>query len=119
MIDSLLTIIVGVLLIFGGGFSLIASIGLNRLPDLYSRMHSASKAGTLGSGAVLIALAIHTDDVATMTRALAGFLFLLLTAPIAAHLLAKASYEAGYRMWSGSVRDDMKKTADPHGPTAT
>ena len=50
-----------------------------------------------------------------MTRALAGFLFLLLTAPIAAHLLAKASYEAGYRMWSGSVRDDMKKTADSAG----
>ena len=43
MIDSLVTIIVGLLLIFGGGFSLIASIGLNRLPDLYTRMHSASK----------------------------------------------------------------------------
>lgn len=112
MIDAILTVLVGLLMIFGGGFSLVAAIGLNRLPDLYSRMHSASKAGTLGSGAVLIALAIHTDDIATMTRALAGFVFLLLTAPIAAHLLAKAAYEAGYRMWSGSVRDDMHKTIE-------
>jgi multicomponent Na+:H+ antiporter subunit G len=109
MIGTILTIIVALLIILGGAFSLIASIGLNRLPDPYSRMHSASKAGTLGSGAVLIALALHTDDLATMTRALAGFVFLLLTAPIAAHLLAKAAYEAGYRMWPGSVMDEMGK----------
>lgn len=107
MIETLVTILVALLLIGGSAFSLIASIGLNRLPDAYSRMHSASKAGTLGSGAVLIALALHTDDLATMTRALAGFVFLLLTAPIAAHLLAKAAYAAGYRMWSGSVLDEM------------
>lgn len=118
MIDSILTVLVGLLMIFGGGFSLVAAIGINRLPDLYSRMHSASKAGTLGSGAVLIALAIHTDDIATMTRALAGFVFLLLTAPIAAHLLAKAAYEAGYRMWSGSLRDDMNKTIEPQDSAA-
>jgi multicomponent Na+:H+ antiporter subunit G len=107
MLEAILSIAVSLLLVIGGLFSLIAAIGLHRLPDLYTRMHSASKAGTLGSGAILIALAIHTDDAATMTRALAGFVFLLLTAPIAAHLLSRAAYAAGYRLWSGSVLDEM------------
>ncbi len=117
MIDAVMDIVVALLIVVGALFSVIAAIGLNRLPDLYSRMHSASKAGTLGSGAILIALALHTDDAATMTRALAGFGFLLLTAPIAAHLLARAAYSAGYRMWSGSVLDDLKAASGEARPS--
>jgi multicomponent Na+:H+ antiporter subunit G len=101
-------IVVAALLVIGGAFSLVAAVGLIRLPDVYSRMHSASKAGTLGSGAALIALAVHAWDLATVTRAMAGFAFLLLTAPVAAHLLARAAYLSGYRLWSGSVRDEMQ-----------
>ena len=70
-------------------------------------MHAASKAGTLGSGVILIALALHADDTATVTRALAGFVFLLLTAPVAAHLLAKAAYEAGYNFGTSPCKDEM------------
>ena len=107
MLDALQNYISGILLIIGAAFTLVATIGLIRLPDIYSRMHSASKVGTVGSGAMLIALAVHSDDLATVMRALAGVAFFLLTAPVAAHLLAKASYSAGYRLWEGSVRDDM------------
>lgn len=107
MLDLVFSIVVSALLVIGGLFSVVAAIGLHRFPDVYSRMHSASKAGTLGSGVILIALAIHTDDLGTMTRAIAGFVFLLLTAPIAAHLLSRAAYAAGYRMWEGSVRDEI------------
>lgn len=107
MIEAFLNIAVGLLIVIGAAFSLAAAIGINRLPDVYCRMHAASKAGTLGSGVILLALALHADDAATATRAIAGFIFLLLTAPVAAHLLAKASYEAGYRLWEGSVKDEM------------
>jgi multicomponent Na+:H+ antiporter subunit G len=107
MLEALLEIVVGVMVVVGAGFSLIAAIGLVRLPDVYTRMHAASKAGTVGSGVILLALAIHADDAATITRALAGVAFLLLTAPIAAHLLAKAAHGAGYRLWEDSVLDDM------------
>lgn len=107
MLDALQNYISGILLIIGAAFTLVATIGLIRLPDIYSRMHSASKVGTVGSGAMLIALAVHSDDLATVMRALAGVAFFLLTAPVAAHLLAKASYSAGYRLWEGSVQDDM------------
>ncbi|MBL0936201.1 MAG: monovalent cation/H(+) antiporter subunit G [Rhizobiaceae bacterium] len=107
MIEALVDIVVGLMIVVGAAFSLAAAIGINRLPDVYSRMHAASKAGTLGSGVILLALALHADDAATVMRAVAGFVFLLLTAPIAAHLLAKASYEAGYRLWDKSVKDEL------------
>jgi multicomponent Na+:H+ antiporter subunit G len=107
MIDMLQNYVAGILIVIGASFTLVATIGLIRLPDIYSRMHAASKVGTVGSGAVLIALAVHAGDLATIMRALAAVAFFLLTAPVAAHLLAKASYSAGYRLWEGSVQDDM------------
>ncbi|MBZ0161588.1 MAG: monovalent cation/H(+) antiporter subunit G [Notoacmeibacter sp.] len=107
MIAIVLDYVVGLLLIVGSAFALIAAIGILRLPDVYTRMHAASKAGTLGSGLMLIALAFHAADQAIVTRALAGVVFFLLTAPISAHVLARAAYAVGYKLWSGSVLDEM------------
>ena len=97
MIVLVLEIVVGVLLVVGALFCLVAAIGLIRLQDVYLRMHAASKAGTLGSGLMLIALAVYAWEVDVASRALAGIIFFLLTAPISAHLLARASYIAGYK----------------------
>lgn len=107
MIDIAQNLVIGVLVIVGAAFTLVAAVGLLRLPDLYTRMHAASKAGTLGSCVMLIALALFAEDQAIITRALAAVVFFLLTAPLSAHLLAKAAYAAGYRLWDGSVHDDM------------
>ena len=85
----------------------MASIGVLRLPDVYSRMHAASKAGTLGSCIMLLALAPVAVDPATSMRAVVGVLFFLLTAPLSAHLLAKAAYAAGYRLWRNSLCDEV------------
>lgn len=108
----ILEYIAGILIIIGAFFALVASIGIIRLPDIYSRMHSASKAGTVGSGMMMIALALTAGDLATAIRAIAGVVFFIMTAPIAAHLLAQAAYKTGYRLWDGSVVDEMGKTAD-------
>lgn len=110
--EALAYILAGTLIVIGAAFTLVAAIGILRLPDLYTRMHAASKAGTLGSGVMLIALAIFSDDLATVTRALAAVVFFLLTAPISAHLLAKAAHAAGYRLWERSVLDEMPAEAD-------
>jgi multicomponent Na+:H+ antiporter subunit G len=100
------------LLLIGSLFALVAAIGLLRLPDVYTRMHAASKAGTMGSCLMLVALAVHASDVGTMSRALAGVVFFLLTAPVSSHLLAKAAYSVGYRLHSSSVMDDMAPNDD-------
>lgn len=107
MISLLAAIAIAALMIVGALFSLIAAIGLNRLPDLYTRMHAASKAGTVGSGLLLLAVGLHAADGATFGRALAGIVFFVLTAPISAHLLARAAHKVGYKPASVSVRDDM------------
>lgn len=107
--ENVLIYLVSILIIIGAFFSLTAAIGLLRLPDIYSRMHAASKAGTLGSGLILIALAVFADDSATTMRALAGVVFFILTAPVSAHLLAKAAYSVGYRMTNISVIDEINK----------
>src|SRR5690606_28842109 len=101
----------GCLVIIGGLFSLAAAVGVARFPDFYARMHPASKAGTLGSCVALIAVALVTEDAGVITRALAGVVFFLLTAPISAHLLARAAYLSGYRMGPESTLDELAPRA--------
>lgn len=97
MIVSLLQYMAGVAMLIGAIFGLLAAIGIIRLPDVYTRMHAASKAGTMGSGLMLFALALVAFDGAVILRAIAGFTFLLLTGPVSAHLLARAAFLAGYK----------------------
>ncbi|MHC5654307.1 monovalent cation/H(+) antiporter subunit G [Stappia sp.] len=110
--NPLFEIAVGIVLVVGSLFSLIAAIGLLRLKDVYMRMHAGSKAGTLGSGLMLIALAIHAHEIDVVTRAIAGVVFFLLTAPVAAHLLAKAALEVGYRPCADTHIDEMPRGED-------
>lgn len=105
----ILTLLTAFLLVGGSAFALIASIGLVRLPDVYSRMHAASKAGTVGSGLLLLAAGLHATDLTIFARSVAGFLFFILTAPVSAHLLAKAAHQVGYRLHVSSVVDELKR----------
>jgi multicomponent Na+:H+ antiporter subunit G len=102
----------GVLCLIGAFFVLVAAIGLLRLDDLYMRMHAASKAGTLGSGVLLLALALFSHESDVVLRALAAIVFFLLTAPISAHLLARAAYTVGYRPCSLTKHDALSERID-------
>lgn len=84
-----------VFIVAGAAFSLLAAVGILRFPDIYTRLHAAAKAGPVGAGFVLLAVAISADDLAVSLRALAAIIFLILTSPISAHLLARAAYRAG------------------------
>jgi len=112
----ILQILCGLLLVIGALFTLIAAIGLFRFPDLYTRMHAASKAGTLGSGVMLLALALAAPDISTVSRAIAGIVFFLLTAPVSSHLLARAAHLVGYTPWKGTIIDDYTKESVPSDP---
>ena len=106
MTAAFLNIAVATLILIGSVFSLVAALGLLRLPDLYTRMHAASKAGTLGSGIMLLAIMIDSQQIDVATRAVAGIIFFLLTAPLAAHLLARAAYIVGVRPHPSTTYDD-------------
>ena len=107
MIAATLSILAGLLILAGSAFAAIAAFGILRLPDLYTRMHAASKAGSVGSGMMLLALALVSHSGPEALRAIAAIAFFLLTAPLSAHLLAKAAYAVGYNLWPGSVLDEM------------
>lgn len=91
--STLLDWIVAALVLVGAGFSLIGSLGLVRMPDIFTRLHGPSKATTIGIGGILVASALY------MTFRGPGFslhefmisLFIAITTPVGSHLLAKAA----------------------------
>ncbi|MEQ9487507.1 MAG: monovalent cation/H(+) antiporter subunit G [Alphaproteobacteria bacterium] len=103
----MIDLIAGVLILIGAVFSLIAGIGLFRLPDIYIRMHAATKAGTLGAGLMLLAAGVHSEELEIIAWVLSGIIFLMITAPIGAHLLGRAAYLAGVPMWSQTKGDAL------------
>jgi multicomponent Na+:H+ antiporter subunit G len=105
MIREILT---SILLVLGGTFMFLSAVGILRMPDLYTRMSATSKAASLGSGLMLVAVAVHFNSVMMTTRALAAILFIFLTVPVAAHVIGRAAYQFGVPLWSKTVRDDLK-----------
>ena len=85
--------LVAILLVVGAFFALVGSLGLVRLGDFYSRLHGPTKATTLGVGSMLAASAIHFTVAtgAPSVHEVLVLLFLFLTAPVSAHLVAKAA----------------------------
>ena len=108
MIGDLVVYAGGVLMVGGALFTLMAAIGILRLPDLLTRMHAASKAGVVGGGLVLLAVALVSFDGAVAMRALIGVVFLVLTTPVAAHLLARANIQAHGQMEVPPERNEMQ-----------
>lgn len=107
------SVIAAALLLLGSAFALIAAVGLLRFPDLLLRMHAATKAGTLGAGLVLLAVAVDFGGTGTVVRMIATIVFLFATAPVAAHLIGRASYFVGVRLWDKTVVDELRGRYDP------
>jgi multicomponent K+:H+ antiporter subunit G len=85
-------VLVAALLVLGAAFCLLGAIGLVRLPDFYTRLHGPSKASTLGVGAVLLGSALWFGVQGSASgHELLVVMFLLLTAPVSAQVLARAA----------------------------
>jgi multicomponent K+:H+ antiporter subunit G len=90
--DFLIEALVALLLVVGGGFAIVGSYGLVKLPDFMTRLHGPTKATTLGVGGVLMASMAYFGGVEGefSLHELLVTLFLFLTAPVTANMLAKA-----------------------------
>lgn len=104
----MINLLIMFLLICGSLLSLAAAIGLVRLPDIFTRMHASTKAGTLGVGMVMLALGIASGEFIVIIKAIATFMFLIATAPVAAHMLGRAAYRQGEKLAEHTVRDDWQ-----------
>ena len=98
--SGLIEAVAGLCLLAGGGFCVVAGLGVLRLPDVFTRLHASTKAGTLGVGLIVLALALTTEALPVASKAVGTMVFLLATAPVGAHLIGRAA--AGD--WSRLVR---------------
>lgn len=105
--------VVSILLLAGAAFMVLAAVGILRLPDLPTRMHASTKAGALGAMLIMGGVAVHFADSAVSVRAIAFIVFVLLTAPVAAHVIGRAGYFTGIDLWKGSVKDELRERYDP------
>lgn len=89
----IMEIIVSIAVLIGASFALIGSVGLLRLPDFYLRLHGPAKATTLGVGGVLIGSMVFfsTRNDGLSLHELLVAMFLFITAPVSAHIVAKAA----------------------------
>ena len=90
-------IAVSVLLLVGSFFTLVGGIGLVRLPDFFMRLHAPTKATTLGVGGVLLGSIAQTAAFDLSLRELLIALFLFITAPVSAYLMAQAGLRCRLR----------------------
>jgi multicomponent Na+:H+ antiporter subunit G len=106
MIREILTV---VFLIIGTFFAVVAALGVLRFPDIYMRMSASTKSTTLGSGFMLLAGAIYfSDDFGVTARAIAVIGFVFVTAPVAAHMIGRAAYISGAKLWDRSVVNELE-----------
>ncbi len=92
-----------------GTFFLISgSIGILRFPDVYTRLHAATKSSTLGVAGIMIGafLFLYVEHDIVSGKLLLGILFVLLTAPVSGHMISRAAYRSGVPLWENSVKDE-------------
>ena len=110
-------IVTALLWLGGSAFALLAAIGLLRMPDVFTRMQASTKASTLGLACLLIGASLQMGDFASFIRAASIGAFVLLTTPVAGHVIARASYFADVPLWKGTVLDERRR--DSERATAT
>lgn len=125
----MLMVMSALLVLSGSIITFIAALGVLRLPDFFMRMHAATKAGVVGPSLLLCGAGLYDPSWATLIKIGLAVLFLCMTTPIAAHLLGRAGFIGGARLWEGTSRNDLDhvlghstfvETDDPcgHEPSA-
>lgn len=105
----------GVLILLGSLFGLVAAIGVVRLPDLLSRMHAATKPQVLGLFLVMTGLVLVLRDSSVVALGLVVVLAQMVTAPVAAHMVGRASYRARQVREDLLVVDELTEGSDRSG----
>src|SRR5690606_36547180 len=107
-----ITIFALLLKVAGFVFLFAAALGLLRFKDPLQRMHAATKAGTVGAGLSVAGAALTSGDGLTMAVAAFTFVFLVLTVPVAGHLLGRAIYVSGAPLVGIEGKDELKGVLD-------
>ncbi|MDD4894482.1 MAG: monovalent cation/H(+) antiporter subunit G [Candidatus Omnitrophica bacterium] len=94
-----------IFIVIGIAFNFFGCLGLVRFPDVYNRLHSSIKCVTLGTSSILFGLFLFKGFSPTGIKALLCIIFLVLTAPVSAHALARSAHKSGIKLWEKSACD--------------
>ncbi|OFW53487.1 MAG: Na+/H+ antiporter subunit G [Actinobacteria bacterium RBG_13_35_12] len=98
--------IIGLIFIsIGLTFDVLGCLGLVRLPDVYCRLQAATKCVTLGTCSILFGVFLIVGFTAAGMKSLLCIIFVILTAPVAAHAIARGAHRAGVKLWKDSIVD--------------
>lgn len=106
-LSTVIDVLAGACLLTGALLSLAAGLGLQRFPDLLSRMHAATKPQVLGLLLILTGTALRLGTVVDITTLVLVGAFQLTTAPVAAHMVGRAAYRAGQFRRDLLVTDEL------------
>lgn len=95
--ETVIDILSWVLLVAGGAFMVISAIGVNRMPDVYTRLHAASVADTLGAGLLIAGMMLQAGPSLVTAKLVMILAILFFSSPVAGHALARAALAAGVR----------------------
>ena len=113
--DLLLSNLLIVFLLTTGVFFLfVSAVGLYRLPDVFCRMHAATKSSTLGITGVLLALFLYLGSTGVEMVVFLAIVFQFLTVPVSAHMIARSAYMRGVKLWEGSIIDQLRERYSPY-----
>ncbi len=104
--------IAAILLVSGSIFMFLSALGTLRFPDVFTRMHAATKASSFGVGLMLAACVIYFSDGWTIFQSLLIIIFIFLTAPVAAHMIGRAAYFLKVPLWEKTVVDELHDRYD-------
>lgn len=125
VLDLILDSIAAACVIGAAALSVAAGIGLLRFPDVLSRLHAATKPQIFGLLLIIAAIAIEQRSVTTLLALLPVFAFQSITAPVAAHMVGRASYRLGQAHETSLVFDELSddiaeaEQDETRAPTAT
>jgi multicomponent Na+:H+ antiporter subunit G len=100
-------VLTAVALLAGVSLALLAAIGLHRFPDVFARMHAATKPATLGLTLVLFAVAANAESPDDVVKLLLVVVLQFLTGPVGAHLVGRAAYRAGTELSEDTFVDEL------------
>ncbi|MDP2940338.1 MAG: monovalent cation/H(+) antiporter subunit G [Candidatus Omnitrophota bacterium] len=95
-----------VFIVIGLIFDFFGCLGLVRLPDVYNRLQASTKCVTLGTCSILFGLFLFKGFSAAGMKAILCIVFIILTAPVSAHALARGAHKSGVKLWEKSVCDE-------------
>jgi multicomponent Na+:H+ antiporter subunit G len=105
-------VVVAVMLLAGCLLALVAAVGLHRFPDLFCRMHGATKPASLGLLLVVIATSVTVTGSGSSIKLLLVVALQFMTAPVAAHMIGRAAYRSGLELTDLTVMDELGRERD-------